>query len=417
MRPRHEPLALTLGFAPLVFLLGCPPAPEPEPEPEPEPVTETALHLTLTDRLTDVPVSGCEVGTALDSVVTSGADGVAELTVDVGSTVHVRCATGPVQSWQLPAIAEVTWTLEIDRAVGPDVAVWCSPTVHVDSSALGAGNGGRIELRVLNADQTAGFTTNFQPTLTLAGVFFLPQGDYKLFGRAYDGTQGGFGRSALLTCDGDGSAPEVDLVVEPVPLRELSGTWGPATGADAELFAHQQLDDPDFDWFDFTVAHRSSGNPVGWSLTVAEEIGAGPLDLEACQTIDDATACLNLLEIDDSDDVAVGDLPLPVTADVGRDDDVVWAELPLTLESGHMTVRLDDYTDPFDQAVLWRGHATESAMEIPRDWLDGGASGTDLRVRLFALDGATYDAATSPGVSSFTDGWLSYSPPLTPIVD
>lgn len=408
---RTSPLLLTAAL-----LLGCPPAPEPEPEPEPV-LTETTLRATLVDRLTDVPLPDCEVGVDLASVVETDDDGLAELVVDAGAVVHARCDSGPVHSWRLPLLAELDWTLSIDTDEETDTDVWCSPAVHVDSSALGAGNGGSIELRILNDSQTAGFSTDFVPTLTLAGAFFVPEGDYKVFARAYDGTVGGFGRTELLTCAGDGSAPEVDLIVEQVDLRDLGGTWEPSSGMETELFAHRPLDDADFDWFSFKVAHRSSGNPVGWSLTLADGIGAGPLELEVCQSAAAATACLNLLDVDESGDLALGPLVDPVPADAQRDDATISIAVPLDLASGHMTVRLDDVTDPFDQVTLWRGWSPTAEIAVPREWLDGGASGDDVRARVFALDGANYDLGSAIEPTGFVSGWTSFSPPLTELAD
>jgi hypothetical protein len=286
----------------------------------------------------------------------------------------------------------------------------CSPSLSVDATAVD-GAGGRFELRILNATDTASLNLTFHSEQTVgAGVFEVPPGDFKFLARAYGGPEAGFGKSSLQTCTGGGAVIEVDLTMETVPTRELSGTWAP-TSTDVELavYADMPLDDADFGWWEQDIAHTSSGNPVGWSLTVADDIGTGPLGIEACQSRTDQEACRGRVDIDEDGTIDLGDLVEPVspTATIG---DVLTVSLPVTIEQGRMTVRMDDITDPFNTQTVWRGIAVGNQISIPVGWFADGLSGTDYGLRFFAIDGAVIDWASSPEPVEFLDGYAYQAP-------
>lgn len=399
------------------LLLGCP-TDEPDPEPEPEPITETDMQGTLTDRDTGEALADCEVGVERDDAVLSDGAGAFGLVVDLGAVVHVLCPDAPLHSFAVPELEAIEWAVRIDRGLGQDPGSSCFPTLQMDASALGPDNGGELELRVLNATDTASLTNDFYEGLTLSNIFMVPQGDYRLYARAFGGEQGGFGSSAVQSCDGDGSNPAVPVVVEPVTLHEIQGTWSSSVaGAEFSVLAYQQLDDAEFSWWSQQVAHDSSGNPNGWSVDVADGIGVGQLDLEACQTVGESTACVNRLDVDDSGTVALGDLVAP--ADVVAtlvSGQRLSVSLPVELSSGRMVVRVDDWTDPLDPVVLWRATSYEASLALPLDWLDEVPDADGMRARVFALDGLTFDFTQGYEPTAWPDGWASWAPGLADVL-
>ncbi len=405
---------LPLSFA--VLLFGCPTV-EPEPEPEPEPITETHVQGTLVDRDSDEALADCEVGVERADAVSSDSSGAFELVVDVGAVVHILCPETPLHSFAVPELASIDWTIPVNRGTGQDPATSCYPTMSMDATALGD-NGGQLELRVLNATDTASLVNDFYQELTLSNIFMVPEGDYRLYARAFGGDQGGFGTSTLLSCAGDGSNPTIEVDVMPVTLQDLQGTWsGAAAGAEFSMLAYQQLDDADFGWWSQRVDHTSSGNPNGWTLTVAEGIGAGQLDVEACQTVGDSTACVNRLAVDTSGTVAVGDLvsPADVVATLVSGQRLS-VSLPVELASGRFLVRIDDWTDPFAPAVLWRGTSYEPSMALPLEWLEEVPAADAMKARVFALDGATFDFTQGYEPTDLPDGWVQWAPGLADVL-
>ena len=407
---RFLPLSLLAAL-----LLGCPTV-EPEPEPDPEPLTETTVHGTLVDRDTDDALSDCEVGVAREDAVLSDGDGAFELVVDLGDVVHVLCPETPLHSFAVPELESIDWTIGVDRGTGMDGGV-CYPTMQMDATALGD-NGGELELRILNATDTASLTNDFYQTLTLSNIFLVPAGDYRLYARAYGGEQGGFGASALMSCAGDGSNPTIEVDVMPVDLYDVQGTWsGAAAGADFSVHAWQQLDDPDFSWWSQDVAHTSSGNPNGWSATVAEGIGAGQLDLEACQTVGESTACVNRLDVDDSGTVPLGELVAP--ADVVAtlvSGQRLSVSLPVELSSGRMVVRVDDWADPFAPEIVWRATSYDPSLALPLEWLDEVPAVGGLRARVVGLDGVEIDYTQGYELVDLPDGWVKWAPGLAEVL-
>jgi len=393
--------------------LSAGPEPEPEPEPTPAPLTEMAFSGVVVDRVTGEPLEECLVGTSPGDAAETGEDGRFDLVVDLGATVSVRCEDRPVRSAALPDLALADWVVEIDSDEGPADA--CSPSVGVDATAVD-GIGGTTELRVVNADATASLRGAFYAQQTVgAGVFEVPPGDFKVLARAYGGPEAGFGISDRQTCDG-AALPEVAVVMEPVSTRDLGGTWEP-TSSDVALsvFATQPLDDSDFSWWEQDVAHDSSGNPVGWSLTVAEGIGTGPLDLEACQARDGELACRGRLDVDEGGAIALGPLVEPVVPLITVDADGVTVSLPFEIGDGRMTVRMDDLTDPLAQRTVWRGVAAGSELTIATEWFEDGLAGTDYGFRVFAIDGAVIDWSTSPEPTDFVDGYAYQAPGLVQV--
>ncbi len=394
------------------LLVGCP-EPEPEPEPTPPPVTETAFAGTVVDRQGGDPLEECLVGVTPDDAVETDEDGAFAIVVGLGATVHVACEGRPVWSATLPEIAAAEWTIGIDGGAPP--ADWCPISLSYDGSAVD-GAGGRLELRVLNATDTASLGLTFQSGLTVEGVFAVPPGDFKVLGRAHGGDEAGFGITDVQTCTG-GETAAVALTIEPVATRELSGTWSPTSSdVDLSVTATQPLDDADFGWWEQDVAHAGSGNPVGWSLTVAEGIGTGPLDLEACQSRGDEHACRGRLDVDDSGgSIDLGELVEPVSPAASVDAGGIDVSIPFDVTSGHTVVRVDDFTDPLAIETVWRAVVADGASAtVDAAWFDA-LDGSDYLVRVFAIDGSVIDWAASPEPIDFTDGYAYQAPGLLEI--
>ncbi len=395
----------------LLLLTACP-EPEPEPEPTPPPLTETAFTGVVVDRTEGTPLEECLVGTDFADAVETNDDGTFDIVVPLGSTVHVACELRPVWSAVLAEVATADWTIEIEGDPVPVDA--CSPAVTVDATAVD-GAGGAMEIRILNATDTASLTGAFYAEQTIgAGVFSVPPGDYTVLARAFGGTEAGFGIASTQTCAGGGGG-DVTVVVAPTTTEELGGSWSPTSSdVDLSVSATQPLDSADFSWWDQQVAHLSSGNPVGWSLTIADAIGAGPLDLEGCQARTGQFACRGRLDVGSGTDLDLGELVEPVSGEATIAD-VVTVSLPFDIDSGYMTVRMDDVSDPFAQRTAWRGVTPTNEISVPAEWFADGLAGTDYAFRVFGIDGAEVDWAASFEPHDFVDGYAYQAPGLIQI--
>jgi hypothetical protein len=246
----------------------------------------------------------------------------------------------------------------------------------------------------------------------------VPEGDYKLYARVYGGTEGGFGASTLQHCDGDGSGPNVEVEIEPLTQRELQGTWSGATaGAEFSINAYQLLDDADFDWWSQEIAHTSSGNPNGWSVTVTDGIGTGPLDLEACQTVGESLACVNRVAVDDTGTIPLGELvpPASVVASLISDQRLS-VSLPVELDSGRMVVRVGVWEDAVTEVPIWRATTFDPSIALPLEWLDEVPNADAMTARVFALDGATFDFTQGYEPTDYPDGWVRWAPALADVI-
>jgi len=393
----------------LCALAGCPTDPEAVPEPEPE-VSRTQVDGVVLDHDSGEPRAWCEVGVDRADSFLSDPDGRFSLTAAPGEVLHVLCSDSPLYSFEIPEVDALHWDIRIDQAWGPDPATSCSPTLHLDGSALPESNGGWMDVGALTADTAYFIDTDFYLESTWTGVFPVPAGDYQLFARAWGGESGGFVASDRQSCAGDGSVPEVEMALAPIGLRELHGTWsGVAAGAELAVHAHQAVGASLFDSHRFAIAHSSVGGPEGWSVLVADAIGTGPIDIEACQTVGGSTACVNRLEVDEGGLVPVEELPTPVDATVSFvDDERLTVSVPVELTSGRMVVRLHDWSDPL--SPLWRATSWSSSIDAPLEWLDGLPSPLYLSVRVTAQDGVTFDLPAGYEPLELPDGWIGWSP-------
>ena len=401
----------------LAILAGCP-EPEPEPDPEPDPLMETVVSGVLVDRDSGEALADCEVGVERTDAVLSDSSGEFELTVGLGAIVHVLCEETPLHSFAVPELETIDWTVRINRETGPDPASSCSPTLAMDATALDADNGGHVELRYLSAVGTMSWTSIFWQSTTTPNLFIIPEGDYKLLAHAYGGTEGGFGLSAPQSCAGDGSSPTIDVEVTPLTLRQIQGTWsGAAAGAEFEVNAYQQLEEGELDWWWQEVAHTSSGNPNGWSATVADGIGFGPLDLEACQTVNGSMACVSRVAVDDSGTVPLGELVAPesVVASLIADQRLS-VSLPVEFSSGRMVLRVGRWVDVNTEVPIWRATSYDPSIAVPLEWLEDLLTDEPLTARVYALDGATFDFTEGYEPTAYPDGWMRWAPALADVI-
>lgn len=398
----------------LLLVLSACPEPEPEPEPTPPPLTETEFAGVVVDQANGTPLGECLVGTDPGTAIETDDDGRFSVVVPLGSTVHVACELRPVWSAVLAEVAATDWRIEVDGDPVPTDA--CSPSITIDATGVVPGPGGAMEIRILNATDTASLTGAFYAEQTIgAGVFSVPPGDYTVLARAFGGAlAAGFGIAPTMTCVG-GESDQVTVVVEETSTEELGGTWT-ASSSDVDFFvsATQKLDSADFGWWDQNVTHRYSGNPVGWSLTIADAIGAGALDVEGCQGRLGQRGCRGRLDVGSGTDLDLGELVEPVDGEATIGE-LVTVSLPFDIDAGYMTVRMDDLTDPFDQRTVWRGVTPSNEISVPAAWFADGLAGTDYGFRIFGIDGAEVDWAAAFEPHGFVDGYAYQAPGLLQI--
>jgi hypothetical protein len=400
--------------------------PEPEPEPEPEPQPEASdLRFVVVDGITEAPVEECLVGETVEAAVTTGEDGVAALAVARGASVHVLCEGAVLRSFRLPDVDVLDWTVPVDRGGSAfDPETWCMPNVEFDGSALGIASGdGSLEIRVLTAERTGRYGSAYYPLLNLEAYLAVPPGDYEVLARAYGGEVAGFARSGTLNCPGDGAAPDLSLALAPLSVTSRNGTWAGLADADSYDLALRRSAGGVGGWYGYRVDHSLLASDTGFTVEMADGIGEGGIDLDACaERADGAEACVTRVGVAESGTLDVGALPGFVAADLVLCDDG-------TVSGGGVSGG-EFGADSSWNAELWSegdfvftqhwdAWSSGSLLPVvPAGWFEAAGmvpAPANLELELRGRAGVVFDWTAGWEPVERPDGWTSYRAADTPI--
>lgn len=385
---------------------------------------DDSTGLTFAGTLVDIdrgdPLEDCSVGETLDGAVQSGADGRFELELSAEeTTVHIKCSGGVLRSFRLPPGTSFDWEIGVDMGTGPDLEVECLPTISGDAEPTGLAAGeGRMELRVLTDSATGAWTTNLPSagwTVNITSFLRVPQGPYLAIGKAHSGSIPGFAISETQTCDGNGSAPNVDLELQAMTTTSLSGSWSPASGADYTFAASQPLSgvDAKFQWYDYDVVHTSTADGSTWELELIDGIGTGTPEVAACQAASDGrSTCLIRRDITDGADLGAMPEFVSLATNMNGEDMVI---TPVgAVDSGSTLIHLTtDLADP-----MWTGWTpgagSEYEIDVPAEWITDLPDPTTLYGFGRGERDVTHDFATGFEATDRPDGWSLFRMPSAP---